>query len=265
MTIFPLAGNDLHNLGELQPPDWSSILVPLELYLRKPFCHPVKVVENNSIIGIGTAYLHKDTAWLAHIIVHPQARNKGVGLLITNTLVSIAKERGYETIYLIATEMGEPVYRRAGFVTEDEQVFFTREGTVDSQRSGHIVPYEEKYRQHVLALDRAATNEERELSIEDHLDQALLYLNNGEVNGAYLPSWGNGYIVAENEEAGITLMQERIRTENTAVLSATNTAGIDFLLASGFKELKRGKRMRFGRERSWNPSMIYNRVAGKIG
>ena len=92
-------------------------------------CFPFKASIENKIVGIGTTILHHETAWLAHIIVHPEYRNRGIGKMITQALVDHSYSKGRKTIYLIATELGLPVYRRLGFESETEYTIFKSKGT----------------------------------------------------------------------------------------------------------------------------------------
>ena len=264
MTVLPLLHSDLPAVKELQPPDWSDIIPSIEFYLRAPFCHPVKIAEGGRLLGIGATYHHGDTAWLAHIIVHPSARNRGVGLAITKALVDSAKS--VDTIYLVATSMGEPVYLKAGFTTECEYIFYSRTGhSHPFPPSENIRSYDDRYRRDMLGLDRVICGENREAAMNEHLPHAMVYSEGNRIDGAYLPSWGDGLIIARTVKAGIALMQERLKKHDKAVLPAANIAGIQFLEANGFTEEKRAKRMRLGRERAWQPQNIYNRIAGKLG
>lgn len=266
MKILPLENNDLPRLKELQPPDWPDILAPVDLYLQRPYCHPLKITEDDRILAIGSTYFHEDTVWLAHIIVQPAERNRGLGLAITQALVSSVKNTGIETIYLVATVLGEPVYRKAGFITETEYIFFGREGTPeDHEPDADILPYNNNYRNEILKLDRQVSGEQRERAMNEHLPQARMYVSSGTLEGFYLPTWGDGLIVAHTPAAGKALMLQRIRIHDNSVLPADNVDGINFLLENGFKELKRAKRMRLGKERPWQPHKLFNRIAGKLG
>ena len=61
--------------------------------------------------------------WLAHINVQPGNRNHGLGKLITQFLVDEAQAKNCDTIYLIATDLCEPVYKKVGFETETDYLF----------------------------------------------------------------------------------------------------------------------------------------------
>ncbi|MBL0009542.1 MAG: GNAT family N-acetyltransferase [Saprospiraceae bacterium] len=103
----------------------------IQFYITSDFCFPIKVSIDHKIAGTGTAIIHHDVAWLAHIIVHPDFRNQGIGKLITESLVKMAHAKSCDTLYLLATELGEPVYRKIGFETETEYLFFKGEKPID--------------------------------------------------------------------------------------------------------------------------------------
>ena len=88
---------------------------------------PVKISIENKIIGIGTGIVFGNTAWLAHIIVNPEFRRRGIGRKIVIELLNIIKNTGCETVSLIATELGCPIYEKAGFIEQTKYAFFEKE------------------------------------------------------------------------------------------------------------------------------------------
>ena len=124
LETHPLEKEDLYLLPSLQPEGWGNILPAHEIYLRSPCCFPLKFTDDEILIGLGTLIVHNDSAWLAHIIVHPGLRKKGIGQLITKTLMDAAFLKHCDLLTLIATDVGEPVYSKLGFETDTEYVFF---------------------------------------------------------------------------------------------------------------------------------------------
>ena len=123
MNILTLENGDLNFIAELQPLGWQDIVPTIDFYTKSHFCLPIKVTIDKKIVAIGTAIVHNDIAWLAHIIVHPDNRNQGIGNLITKTLVENLESKRCDTIYLIATALGEPVYKKLGFETETDMYY----------------------------------------------------------------------------------------------------------------------------------------------
>jgi predicted GNAT family acetyltransferase len=54
----------------------------------------------------------------------PEARGRGLGLLVTKACAHDAFARGARRVFLQASAMGEPVYRRLGFVEVTRYVKF---------------------------------------------------------------------------------------------------------------------------------------------
>jgi len=86
------------------------------------------VVENKEFIG--TFNLRKcdmDThqhlsPWLASLLVHPSKRNRGVGAFLVKSAEMMAKELGYERLYLFSSEK-TAWYAKLGWQTL-EQAFY---------------------------------------------------------------------------------------------------------------------------------------------
>lgn len=264
MIIQPITINDVEETDKVQPKEWGSIAHHITHYITSPHCHPIKLVDDGKIIGIGTTILHKDTAWLAHIIVHESHRNKGLGTLITQALIDSIDRNTYKTILLVATELGEHVYNKLGFETECEYSVF-KDIDIKAETSPQIILFEEKYREQLYTLDAKAYGEDRKNSIDSYIQASLLYVSDNKVEGFYMPTFGDGLIVAETNEAGIGLQKYRLQTNSLCIFPAENRALTDFLVEQGYIEFKRVKKMFFGEKRTSQPAMIYNRVGGHLG
>jgi hypothetical protein len=215
---------------------------------------------------VGSAIVHKDTGWLAHIIVHPAHRNNGVGRLITETLLNNLHKRNCTTINLIATELGAPVYAKLGFETETEYLFFkdlAPDATWGMTES--VVPYTSDFKQQIVAMDFRVSGEDRMFHLEQYLPGAYVYLEDGLMKGYYLPSFGEGMVVADNSNAGLGLMKFRLSVKENAAFPKDNLAASVFFHDRGYKEFKTAKRMRLGIKREWQPGHFYNRVGGNLG
>jgi len=256
--------NDIYVLKELQPPAWSDITVPHKFYQSSNYCTTLKLVEGDSIIGIGSLIKHEDVAWLAHIIIKSERRNKGLGKLITQALIDELKE--FKTIYLMATELGEPVYKKLGFEVETEQLFLKYDNFYKTQSEfKNIKSYTEDYKKEILALDYFATGENRKTHLLEFIDESFVYVNEGNFEGFYLPKFSEGLIIAKNSFAGIELVKKRLLTNKEAIVPIDNSFVINFLMSLGFTETRKAKRMRLGEKRVHHQEMVYNRVSGQIG
>lgn len=266
LKVSAVYHNEVEQLGSLQPEGWGEIVTPHIFYTQSTFCFPLKITGANEIVGIGTAIIHEDVAWLGHIIVHPQHRNKGIGRLITQTLIDLPVVKQCETIYLIATEPGAPVYTKCGFETETEYLYFKDvkakpEWTISSS----IVPYRPEFGEQVTAMDRLISTENRLQHINSYLPQAYVYLRDDIVEGYFLPGLGEGLIVSTNEEAGLELIKYRLQSAEKIAFPKDNIAATNFMHANGYKESSSGKRMRLGKKRNVLLANIYNRIGGNVG
>lgn len=266
IQIQTLTHYEIGFLTELQPEGWPDIIPAFTFYLNSGFCFPIKVVIENKIAGIGAVIVHGDTAWLAHIIVHPEYRNRGIGRLITQALVESAYAKNCQTIYLIATDLGAPVYEKVGFITETEYIFFK-----DIHRgqkfeiSLNITKYTNEYKMQIAKIDKQNSGEDRMFHLEQHLAGAYIYKQGNTVEGFYLPSFGEGLIVANTVSSGIELMKMRFSTREIAAFPVDNLSATEFMYQDNFKEYKSAKRMRLGKKKDWKAKNIYNRIGGNLG
>jgi GNAT superfamily N-acetyltransferase len=266
MNILPLNQNDLTYIPALLPPGWDSAMPAIQFYLTSDFCFPFKAMVHNNLAGTGTAIIHNDVAWLAHIIVHPDYRNQGIGQLITRYLVDFVHAKECDTIYLLATELGEPVYRKIGFETETEYLFFKADKPIASfLQDERIVPYSNDFEKQVAQLDHQVSGEDRFFHISHHLSDGFVYAAGSSVQGFYLPTMGDGLIIATTSIAGQALMKLRLTTKDFAVFPVDNGIATTFIQQYPFKVIRRQKRMRLGKKRNWQPKNIYNRIGGNMG
>ncbi|MFH2096613.1 MAG: GNAT family N-acetyltransferase [Bacteroidota bacterium] len=267
MHIQNMTSADLKELYRLQPEGWPDIVPEFESYIKRDFCYPIKTVINGKIIGTGVSIVFNKTAWLAHIIVASEYRNRGLGSIITEKLIEIARKNGVETCLLIATELGLPVYKKAGFRVLADYYFLERKqpGKIEIPTAG-IEKYRNVYLNELLSLDKKITGENRESLIRLHLNDSWVFREDGKITGFYLPRLGEGPIMAETLNAGLELMKIRIADSGKAVLPAANYAGIEFLRKNGFcLTEKKGVRMLLGQDVDWKPECIYNRIGGNYG
>jgi len=259
--------DDIESIRDLQPEGWSDITEAFKYYIAYEFCQPIKVVTDDKIIGVGTSIMFENTGWLAHIIVHKDYRNKGIGYKIVENLLYHLLSKSIPSVLLIATEIGEPVYKKAGFRVISDYLFFKRvQPWRENSISKNIMPFRENYYADIIRLDMSISGEIREPLIKMHLANSLIYLENEELSGFYLPNLGEGLIIAGNSMAGIELMKTKYSKADKAVIPSENQIGIDFLKKNGFilSETK-GKRMILGKDIVWKPECIFSRIGGNFG
>jgi GNAT superfamily N-acetyltransferase len=266
MVVKDFTPGDHAGLGPLQPQGWNDIADAFRFYVGSPFCHPMKAMAGRDMVGVGAAVVFDGTAWLAHIIVHHEHRNQGIGRAIVDRLMEIVKEKGCGTVSLIATELGRPVYLKAGFADQTDYVFFKRE---QARPEGPLPPgasvLEASDRPRVLELDRRLSGESRQALFEAKWEGALVHRTGDVIDGYYVPALGEGLLMAENDRAGLALLGAKLARSDKNVLPAENVAGIGYLVEKGFIETKRARRMVWGPAFEWWPENLYSRVAGNVG
>lgn len=267
MNYCMLTYNDLNEIRKLQPEGWPDIVPEFEFYVRKEFCFPIKAISDNKIVGVGTLIVFNNTAWLAHIIVDKNHRNSGIGFQITEKLINDGNNKSVKSFLLIATELGLPVYKKAGFRIISEYEYFNRNKHCrDFLLSPNILPYEGSLDSGIYELDKRISGENRKSLIVDYLTNTLVYIRNGSVLGFYMPDLGEGLILASTTDAGLELMKIKYSKVNKAVLPGENHIGTNFLKQNGFTPSDtKGTRMILGQEIDWNPKQIFSRIGGNFG
>ncbi len=267
MHFGEITYNDLNEIRKLQPQGWTDIVPEYEYYMGRDFCFSVKALLDSKIVGVGTLIVFDKTAWLAHIIVDKNHRNSGLGFKITGKLINIGNSKSVKSLLLIATELGFPVYKKAGFRIISEYRFFKREKTWrDSRLSPRILPYKDGQDLKIFELDEKISGQNRKSLLEGYLKNSLVYIQNGSVLGFYVPDLGEGLILASTTEAGLALMKKKYSKVDKAVLPGENLTGINFLKTNGFSLTDtRGTRMILGQEIKWKPGKVFSRIGGNYG
>ncbi len=293
---------DIKYLDNFQEEGWENIKTFYDFYIHSDHCFPLKLRKNNEIIAIGTIILHYDVAWLAHIIVHEGHRLNGWGTVITQKLMEIADKNLIPTIYSIATDSGNKLYKKVGFTDETKYLFFEDISLKeDFSISNKILQYKKEFKEAVSDLDFYVSKESRMPFLERFLEGSYIYCNENEVEGLYIPSLEEGMIIGKTKTAGIellklhlnikkdlsknisnddylfgedmvlsNLLQENllkgiIDTNMKVVMPQNNQNGKNFLENQGFKVTNTGTRMRFGVKRNVKLNKIFNRIGGNLG
>ncbi len=264
MKLQPFTSADVPHIFHLQPEGWPSIHPPFEFYTSSNFCAPIKCVDENKIIGIGSSILHEDTGWLAHIIVDKDFRNRGIGTLITQSLMEHLHRCNVKTMLLIATPLGEPVYHKLGF--EKETVYmFLRDGKTVSPSVNFFSPFQEKYIDNILKLDEFISGERRRKLLEPHFANTLVASDDRDITGFFMPTLGEGFIVAMSPEVGKQFLMLKHSKTNSTAIPIDNQPAINFLMENGFVEYRKAVRMWYGEKLSWQPDKLFGRIGGNLG
>ena len=267
LTIRQIEQSEIPQLQHFTPEDWNLDLPELfAFHFGYPYFYPLVAEINNTIIGCGIAMIHGKIGWLGTIIVLPEYRGRGIGQGITTKLVEYCKTRGCTSQILIATELGERVYRKLGFRITSTYEFYRRESACTFQRDPQIRAIQQQDIPSIKELDKEIACEERFLFIERFISSGLIYATPTTIRGFFLPDYGSGLIIAKDAEAGIDLMKYRLALGNkTATVPASNIDAKKFLESQGFEKYKSAPRMVLGSEIDWQGAKIFNRGTGYCG
>jgi GNAT superfamily N-acetyltransferase len=261
----PFIINDIHLLPQIQPVDWGDITPYFLFYIGSDFCRPLKYMNGDRLVGTGCIIFNDQTAWLAHIIVHPEYRGQGLGGRITQELLDIAEAKKCSTVSLLATHFGESVYAKRGFVREEEYLVFRGELQA-FEADPKISDYTFEDEKRVLALDYTTSGEYRSHLLSPKLSTAKVYRNNGDIEGFYVPDLGDGFIAADTSEAGLALLQLRLNTKNFVAFPENNIPVRNLLTGCGYSQTYAVRRMYIGEPlKSRSSEKCYSRIGGNLG
>jgi GNAT superfamily N-acetyltransferase len=269
LLIRNLLPGDIDQVNAMVPEDWQFDLAQfLSFHYGQPYFYPIAAVSGGTVIGVGNGIMNGQTGWLGNIIVHADFRRKGIGQAITRNLVEYFKNKGCTSQLLVATSMGEGLYRKFGFETCSEYLFYKAENKLKGESDNRIRRLEPKDIDAIMKLDSYASGEERAAFIARFFSAGMVYEDeqSGEILGYYLPACGNGSIIASDGAAGTALLHLKHSIElKTAVIPVENAVARDFLEQNGFVLDRRAPRMIFGSNVDWHPDLVYSRIAGYYG
>ena len=263
--IESFTSHDLRAVAGLQPDGWPDIFPSIEYYCKSDFCFPLKASLEGKVVGIGTAIIHGNTGWLAHIIVSPNHRNAGIGSTITKALIDLCRKNSCRTLLLIATALGEPVYKKFGFEVETKYLFFDHGVSPTLETSPEIFAFQKRHEGALFELDRVVSGEDRKKLLREHLNNTLVFVENNLLKGFYMPTLGDGLIIAESPAAGLALMKLRTASTDKFCIPMQNENALNFLNQHGFTEYRQASRMILGEKVKWDGSKIYSRIGGNLG
>lgn len=93
--------------------DWRRLLD-----LEPGGCFAAEV--EGRVVGTAAATAFGPVGWLAMVLVDPSMRGRGIGTRLVEHALAYLDRCGAGTVRLDATPLGEPIYRRLGFVPEYE-------------------------------------------------------------------------------------------------------------------------------------------------
>jgi GNAT superfamily N-acetyltransferase len=168
---------------------------------------------DGNVVATTTTRVFGPIAWIGMVLVDQAMRRRGIGTAMMEHALAHLTARGVATMRLDATPLGEPIYRRLGFVAEYELARWEGvspgagcDGRVRAVTAGQI--------ERLADLDRRATGTDRQGLLRhlwEHGPQSMLALE-GATRLAGYAAFRNGArafqigpIVARSDEAGRAL------------------------------------------------------------
>ena len=201
--------------------------------------------RDGALVGTAAYVSFGRTGWLGGVAVDESARGSGLGRAVT--LAALEALGPHETVLLLASDAGRPIYERMGFEGEGMyRVFMSPDAAVPSG------PFRPLDRDTVRALDARVTGETRALAIDAALDGVA---SAGGV--ALRPPWAARPILAPDPGEGAALLAAVLEPGLRLAVPEANVAGADAMLALGCVEREGVLRMRRGPAVAWRPTELW--------
>jgi GNAT superfamily N-acetyltransferase len=264
-TLRSARPDDLAWLGPLyEQSGFGARLAGVVGFARARLDGEVVVAEaGGELVGVAAGAVFTGTGWVGGVAVVPGHRRAGLGGALTEAIVEFLEGRGVTTVLLHATALGRPVYERLGFVPEAAYLTLTGPTRPPSPGDPSLRAGRQSDLKAVLALDLAATGEDRRRLLTALWPTGgLVAGGNGRLLGYHLASpWrSGGAVIATAPEAGLVLLDAvRVAPGDEVGISvpAANTPAVQSLESAGFSERYRTVRMHRGPRVPWNPAALF--------
>jgi GNAT superfamily N-acetyltransferase len=277
--VRPMTAADVDPLvASILADHWGDRRSWFDFAMASPACR-VFVADDDSGAAIGTAVLtiHGSVGWIGTIWVAPTARRSGVGSELTGATIDAAEAAHCRTLLLVATDAGRPMYERVGFRVQTWYRTMEAPASSGQGRAGRtdpgIRPFRAEDLPSLVALDRAATGEDRAVNLVRLATPSgtRVLERDGRITGfvARAP-WGGGATVAPGPDDAMAILDARRfaaepgRRVRCGIL-LENEAGADALDAAGWTEAWRAPRMIRGEDLDWQPEHIWGQFNHAMG
>jgi len=255
-------------ISSMFPADWKFNFDDfIALHSGKNYFKGYTVVLDSVPIGYGGLMIFGETAWLGNIVIHPECRIKGFGTLLTKHLLDEGLKSGVKSFTLIATKLGEPVYRKFGFESILMYEFY-RPGE-NTKTLEFEIPMTNAGKEHLEAIagiDFEVMGENRKELLENCFNGTKIIADsNNRIKGFYFKNLGNGLIIARDKKAGCEFLKILVIEKRNIVINEKNKSAADFLISCGYEKYLEAPRMLLGENFNWKPEFIFSRGAGFCG
>jgi GNAT superfamily N-acetyltransferase len=276
--IRPMTAADVDPLvASILADDWGDRRSWFDFALASPACRVFVADDAGNAIGTAVLTIHGAVGWIGTIWVAPTARRSGIGSDLTQATIDAAEAAGCRTLLLVATDAGRPMYERLGFGVQTWYRTMETPSGSGQGTAGRTDPAIRAFRSgdlpSLVALDRAATGEDRAVNLERLAtpDGTRVLEREGIIAGfvARAP-WGGGATMAPRRDDAMAILEARRlaagpgRRVRCGIL-LENKAGAEALEAAGWTEAWRAPRMIRGDDLDWRPEHIWGQFNHAMG
>jgi GNAT superfamily N-acetyltransferase len=234
---------------------WGDRRPALQFYVQHAACHPLVAELDGTIVGTAVATRSGRVGWLGLVFVAPALRGRGLGATLTHRSLALPERLDCRSVLLAASELGQPIYDRLGFVVEGGYAVFHGPKAPAPPDDRRLRPLAASDLDQVVALDRAAADEDRSEIIRALADGWVLAQASSIDGFALRTPWGSGPVVVADPRDGPLLLDmlrsQSLASRTTITVPTANTAVVDYLQTLGFEEERRLPRMRLGAPVDW--------------
>ncbi|MDP9482212.1 MAG: GNAT family N-acetyltransferase [Chloroflexota bacterium] len=285
-TIRPMRLEDVEPAAEVMiNGGWGDRRRFLRFCVERPRFVPLVAVVDDRIVGTGVPTINGPVGWVGMIFVDEALRGRGIGTSLTQAVIDELNRAGCASLVLLASPSGQPIYERLGFKSELDYRLIAApglggprpgagEGQHDEPSPRRLRPYAHDDLPAILAIDAAATGEDRAHLLEASADPAtgIVALGpDGRVVGFEVRApWGTHPMVAPELVDGVRMLEDR-RTRTAAgaevrtALPDANRAGLTTLENLGWRHERELVRMIRGAPIHWQPSAIWGQFNFALG
>lgn len=254
---------------------WGDQHAIFLFYAHHPYCQPFVAKVDGVVVGTAIAILRRPVGWIGHVMVLPGYQRRGIGAALTRAVSQYLEAQQCQSILLIATESGYPVYEKLGFQVETTYQFMQGKGVSAFPSSARLRSLTEHDFPAICQLDLEVTGEDRSPQLFTFAQNGYLLVDEQaqQLRGFFLPTpWGEGPGIAPEPEDGRVLLEIRRAiagagdaTEMMVAIPVENLAGQAYLKQQGFTEVRRAARMYLGKPVTWQPQAVWSRFSGAMG
>jgi predicted N-acetyltransferase YhbS len=215
--------------------------------------HLLVAERDGAVVGTGASVGFGPTGWIGGIAVVPEARGERLGRRLTEAAIDAIGPR--ETVLLLASAAGRPIYERLGFEAEERYLVFYAPPEAAVPAPNGLRRLTAADRDTVLELDAWVTGESRELAVDAGLSGAMATPDLSAV--ALNPPWPALPILARDPVAGEVLLRALVAPGVRMAVPESNAAALETMRALGCTAGHEVMRMRRGAPVTWRPDGLW--------